>query len=584
MSALKIILVVVFLSAQFAAHCQNASGLEKTTTADDFKMQERVLLIFDQDFYLAGEALNFFAMTFDAGLQIPFAFSSILYIELYDQNNTVLTAKKVLLNKGEAINTLELPRETKTGYYYIRAYTNYMKNFGPTVFFTKRLKIVNPFLPNNASVSKVPSNESATTDPDLTDPLIDNKPKARLAIAAQFNKTEAGRGDSIVLDLQAHTNDSIQYLVALHLGNALTLPSLPKHIEAALHPSSFAPQTTHAAMDEHLPYLPEFTHDIVTGTVKADNSKASTANKILYLSFVDSIAWTTRSKTNAFGRFTAALPINYQGKDLVISVVDTTDTYSIVCDDEFYPDFLKVIPEDYYPDPSLKPLIEARMINLQVEDAYADVKNTVINPERPPLRFYGYPDTEYKFSKYAGLPNLEEFITEIVYEALISKSRSQFSFKVNTESNDREDASPLIIFDGIPLLEANQLSPYISTEKLKSIRVVASRFFFGSEVYEGILDLTSNEQSFTLVDKGKNSVRTRFSPVITAPNNSPLANKRTPQYISDLYFNTINSAGGKASLKIALPQNAGTYSLSLFGFTKHGEWGYLTLPDQLIVK
>lgn len=672
MKFLKIILVVFFLSAHFAIYCQKESGLKLVTHAEDFKMQERVLLIFDQDFYLAGEELNFFAMTLDAGLQIPYAFSSILYLELYDQDNTVIAAKKVLLNKGEAINALDLPRETKTGYYYIRAYTNYMKNFGPSVFFTKRLKIVNPFFPNNFSFTGAPSDEYATavkaghgktectdlkkntntgvackvdsvkkdtaflsihssnsthlplsvfvenngseymwdtpvndsiavlqlilpsglnkiTIKDIEQRIVSQqlvyiKPEASLTIDAHFNKSEASRGDSIVLDLQSHTNDSIQYLVALHLGNELTLPSLQEHIEAAFDTSSLASFANHEAKDEHLAYLPEFTHDIVTGTVKADNSNASTANKNLYLSFVDSISRITRCKTDSFGKFTAALPIDYQGKDLIISVVDTTNAYSIVCDDEFYPDFLKVIKEDYYPDPSLKPLIEARMINLQVKDAYADLKNTTINTERPHLRFYGYPDSEYKFNKYSGLPNLEEFITEVVYEALVIRRRSQVSFEVITGRNDMDDEPPLIIFDGIPLLQTDQLSPLISTEKLKSVRVVASRFFIGSEVYEGILDITSNDGSFTLVEKGENSVRTRFSPVIPTPDNNNLANIRTPQYISDLYFDKINSAGGKESIKIALPHNAGSYSLSLFGYTKNGEWGYMTLPDLLNVK
>lgn len=764
MNSLKNILVVFFLSAHFATFCQNEPGLNLVTRAEDFKLQERVLLIVDQDFYLAGEALNFFAMTLDAGLQIPVAFSSILYLELYDPDNTVIAAKKVLLKKGEAINALDLPRETKTGYYYIRAYTNYMKNFGPSVFFTKRLKIVNPFFSDNFSFIGSPSHElqwgysveggnllyntenrivfyslnageklfvklykndrvaiqaetkngtgsisfipeegnkyaieaisdyGKTERTDLKnisntgvacklDSILNNtafvtihspnfshfplsvfienngseylrdtpvndsaaflrmkllpglneikikdseqrivsqrlvyiKPKPSLAIAAKFNKTEASRGDSIVLDLQSRTTDSIQYLVALHLGNALTLPSLQEHIEAALYTSSITLFTNHVAEDElrnlgnnwklmndyllrfqhstvtcnplqRISFLPEFTHDIVTGSVKANNRNTSTANKNLYLSFVDSISWINRCKTDTFGKFTAALPIDYQGKDLVISMVDTTNDYSIVCDDEFYPDFLKVIKEDYYPDPSLKPVIEARMINLQVNDAYADVHKYSTNAERPLLRFYGYPDTEYKFNKYSGLPNLEEFIAEVVNEALVRKRRSQVSFQVITETNDIANTAPLIIFDGIPLLQTDHLSPLISTEKLKSVRVVSSRFFFGSEVYAGILDITSNDKSFKLIEKDKNSVRMQFSPVITAPDKNKLANIRTPLYISDLYFDKINSAGGKESIKIALPQNAGSYSLSLFGYTKNGEWGYIALPDQLKVK
>ena len=443
--------------------------------------------------------------------------------------------------------------------------------------------------------------------------LVYIKPKASLAIAAHFNKTEASRGDSIVLDVQSRTSDSIQYLVALHLGNEYTLPSLQEHIEAALYTSSVALFTNHVAEDElrnlgndwklmndyilrfqhltvtgnplkRISYLPELTNDIVTGSVKANNSNVSTSNKNLYLSFVDSISWINRCKTDTFGKFTAALPIDYQGKDLVLSMVDTTNDYSSVCDDDFYPDFLKVIKEDYYPDSSLKPVIEVRMINLQVNDAYADVHKSAINAERPLLRFYGYPDSEYKFNKYSSLPNLEEFISEVVNEALVRKRGSQVSFKVITGRNDIANARPLIIFDGIPLLQTDHLSPLISTEKLKSVRVVSSRFFFGAEVFDGILDITSNDQSFTLVEKDKNSIRVRFSPVITTTAVNNVANIRTPQYISDLYFGKINSAAGKDSVRITLPQNAGSYSLSLFGYSKNGEWGFIALPDQLNVK
>lgn len=575
MNALKYILVVFFLSAHFAAFSQDESGLKELSRAKDFKLQERVLLIFDQDFYLAGETLNFFAVTLDAALQIPITFSSILYIELYNQDNKVLTTKKVLLKNGEATNTLALPREINTGYYYIRAYTNFMKNFGPSTFFIKRLKIVNPFVPNAVSLIDTLSDNNNIAAKAAQDPeqlFGYNKPRAGLVINAHLNKTEANRGDTITLDIDSSNTDSIQYVLALHLGNKLTLPSLQENIASTLKSLSYS----------HLTYLPEFTTDIVTGRVNAGNSNVSTANKILYLSFVDSVSWTTRCRTDTLGRFTATLPIEYQGDDLVVSMVDTTNSFSIVFDDEFSPYFLEVNKEDYSPNPSLKPIIEARMLNLQVNDAYDEPTESSISAERPLLRFYGYPDNEYIINTYTDLPNLEEFIREVVLEAYVRKRRAQTSIMVKTEKTNNK--SPLIILDGIPLFQADHLLPLISTEKLKSVRVVASRFFFGSEIYEGILDITSNDKALSLVEKDKNSVRIRFSPVTTTPANNKLMNLRTPHYTSDLYFDSINSAKGKESIRIALPQNAGLYSLTLFGYTKNGEWDYRVLPDILNVK
>jgi len=138
-------LIALLLITRFTAFSQIKAELKLLTQAEDFKIQERVLLTPDQDFYLVGEQINFFALTFDAAMKIPIEFSSVLYVELYNQDNTVINAMKFLLNHGQGTYNFTIPRQLETGYYYIRAYTNYMKNFGPGSFFTKRIKIINPF-------------------------------------------------------------------------------------------------------------------------------------------------------------------------------------------------------------------------------------------------------------------------------------------------------------------------------------------------------------------------------------------------------------------------------------------------------
>ena len=93
----SIFLIILFLILKISAYCQNEPNLTLLTNASDYKLQERVLLTLDQDLYLAGEQINFSALTFDSALRTPIEFSSIIYIELFNQDKNVISAKKYLL-------------------------------------------------------------------------------------------------------------------------------------------------------------------------------------------------------------------------------------------------------------------------------------------------------------------------------------------------------------------------------------------------------------------------------------------------------------------------------------------------------
>jgi hypothetical protein len=329
-------------------------------------------------------------------------------------------------------------------------------------------------------------------------------------------------------------------------------------------------------------YLPEISANIVTGSVRRTSDQSPAKNKNIYLSFVDSICWINRCKTDSLGRFVSALPFENQEKELVITVKDTTENEVIKMDDEFYPDFLKVVKENFDPDSTLKEIIESRMINLQVNDAYAE-QHQNITPSRSSLRFYGYPDAEYKFRKFVNLPYLEEFVFEIVKEATIVKKGKQATINVRNSSNIVIGDNPLVILDGIPLMKTDKIG-LIPSEKLKSIRIINNKFFWGKEEYDGIIDITSNSKSFDLVDMDKNSTRVLFNPIITEKEIYQDQYLRIPRYLSDIYFKRLNSISGNATIKIQLPQNRGNYSLSVFGYTKTGEWGSLSLPNTLTIK
>ena len=758
----KYFLFFLFLIIKISVDCQNEHGLQLVTNAENYQIQERVLLTLDQDLYLAGEPVNFCALTFDAALKMPITFSSVLYVELFNQDNNVISTKKILLDHGECVNNLTLPRKLETGYYYVRAYTNYMKNFGPGAFFTKRIKIINPFyrinyldntdispeemkinvsaeggkivygvenkiafhltkfndsihalLYKNDSVAAETNTKNGVgifcftpiinnryrieatklkkgkavvelkdivqsgvickldsvnkrnaylkvitkhydkfpislfvenntiiyeysntiSNPDsilkielpvglnkiilkncnqevVSERLIYMKPKTELEITANFDKQKAHPGDSVTLHINTNVNDSIHYIVALNLGNRNTSPAYTELMESTLFVTSLASYTGTVSSNELqtisgdpeiindyilkfqnaekindklkiISYLPEISHTIVSGYIRKLSDKSLAINKSIFLSFVDSICWINRSKTDSLGRFFAMIPLDYQGNNLIITIKDTTNNFISKLDEEFYPDFLKVVKEQYYPDSSLKDIIESRMINLQINDAYSEFQKITMTP-RPTLRFYGYPDSEYKFKKYL-VPNLEEFISEIEQKAIIEKNGKHLNIRViNKTGHGNIGNNPLIIFDGIPLLNTDNIVS-IPSEKLESIRIVSKQFFFGSDVFDGIVDITSNTKSFDLVDLDRNSTRILFSPVITGIDKYQTVNSMIPDYISSIYFKNINSASGNEYIGVKLPQNAGKYSLSIVGYTKTGECGSISIPTILTI-
>lgn len=756
-------IIVIWLSISQVTFCQAVPELQLITPAKDFNIQERVLMTMGQDFYLAGERVRFFAQTFDAALQIPVDLSAVLYIELFNQDNNVVNSKKIRLKNGEAVNHIDIPRQLRTGYYYIRAYTNYMKNFGHGCFFSQRIKIVNPFykiiylkddhdqnseldleisaesgsivyniknkltfhdlnandrilarLVENDSViaetethngwgtfhlTPKPSNKyhveaislnrektvveindivhsgvickldsiennyahlniKATnfdkypislfvennglqyeynkqlnpsvnhlklklpegvnsiilknnTDEQIASRLVYIKPNPAIEITAQVDKPVVTADDSVLVQINSDYHDSIQYVVSLNLGNSNTLPSLPELMESSIYTSSISSFTNNISSNEinsssknmenindyiikfqhdsfkyagleKIDYLPEITHDIVSGHVIKRSDRSLAVHKTVYQAFVDSICWVNHSKTDSSGKFFFTLPFENQGNDHVLTLKDTTENYSIHLQDEFYPYFPGIDKKYYYPDSSLKEVIESRMLNLQVIDAYDDLYQKP-KVQRSSLRFYGYPNVEYYFKDYIDLPNLEEFIFEIVKEVAITRKNNKTDIRVLYETTyNRIGDNPMIIFDGVPLNKISHLLN-IPTTELESIRIFNDKFFYGAEIYDGVVDINSNNNNFDLVDIDKNTERKIFSPVVTSSDTQRVIDTRIPRYVSDIFFDQVIGMNGKSEIKIGMPQNTGDYTLTIFGYTKNGEWGSYMLPQAVTI-
>ena len=115
--------------------------------------QEKVYLQFDNTSYYPGETIWFKAFVVNAST-LKRSESKVLYVDLLSPDGVLLKQQKLMIVAGQADGSFPLietstaqARELRgvtnypSGFYEIRAYTNYMQNFGYETFFSRVLAV-----------------------------------------------------------------------------------------------------------------------------------------------------------------------------------------------------------------------------------------------------------------------------------------------------------------------------------------------------------------------------------------------------------------------------------------------------------
>jgi hypothetical protein len=110
---------------------------------DSLSVIEKVYLHVDRDSYYAGDNIWFKAYLIDALDRLLTDHSSNLHVELISPSSKIISNRIIRLEGGLGNGDFRLSDDIKSGRYKIRAYTNYMRNYGDQLFFSKEIVIVN---------------------------------------------------------------------------------------------------------------------------------------------------------------------------------------------------------------------------------------------------------------------------------------------------------------------------------------------------------------------------------------------------------------------------------------------------------
>ena len=107
--------------------------------------QEKVFLHTDRPYYYAGDSLFFKGYFAYGNPYLRDELSKVLHVELISDERDILLAKKYPIRDGIVVGDLQLPDSLDGERYYLRAYTNWMRNYGPNQYFMQSLPVLNPY-------------------------------------------------------------------------------------------------------------------------------------------------------------------------------------------------------------------------------------------------------------------------------------------------------------------------------------------------------------------------------------------------------------------------------------------------------
>lgn len=122
---------------------------------------EKVYLHVDRNYYASGDDIWFKAYLVNAQSNYPFGTSNNLYAELINPVNTIVKREVIRLDNGIGVGDFKLDDSIAGGSYRIRAYTNWMRNFGNHFIFEKEIEVKNiPGVNKKNSIIETASSEN----------------------------------------------------------------------------------------------------------------------------------------------------------------------------------------------------------------------------------------------------------------------------------------------------------------------------------------------------------------------------------------------------------------------------------------
>jgi len=465
-----------------------SSPFDPAWSAEAAKIKEKLTCFTDRGLYVVEESIHFSALLQDNRPSHFLPWSRVLYVELVSADGASLARGKYRVIDRRVMGEIPIPADLLSGGYYLRAYTRWMRNFGPEDYSYVPLRIVNPYR----------SDIVEPLAPEPADALPDHSRLHASWLEFHSHPGDYHRSEQVSLELHAvggGTAENIQ-------GCITVVPRLaePSRIWSlkALGEDTKIDSTRHF----QLSFLPDKYGPSLSGSVvySRDSAVKRTESSIHFTLLGDTPGYLV-CRPDHTGRFAVALPY-YQGT-LELFVQPESDDGSVEgvrIDRDFDPRQLSLPAAAFTVADRDRQMLQIMARNVQLSRIYRENspmarKDTVAGA--PP--FYGKPTLAVDLDHYVLLPTLNEVFLNLVPGVTPVRRRNRNSLHIESENPALSLFDPLIMVDQVPVFDLETFMS-VSPAKLKRIDVVEDVYVKGDQRFGGVINLVSRDRDMAGID------------------------------------------------------------------------------------
>lgn len=422
---------------------------------------EKATLWTDRAIFISGESISFAGI-----IQIdkePELLSSAVYIELISPENQKINQIKLPLEKSFFEGQIDIPMDVLSGYYYLRAYTKWMRNGSPEDYEYLLMKIINPF-----------ENEIL----DINDSLLLEDPIPQISSDAEATKLNKTIGQNITID---------PGLIPENLKHG-SISLIPKGSQSFIQHF----QKSKASNYNHIQYYPETRGLSISGEIFVKDSLSPYHKMNVHLLGEKDF---TVVLCDSFGKFNVALPDAYLEHELfLIAASSNKGKVKILIDQDFCTKEINIpCPEFSLEEAEQEELLKMAK-NQQIKSIYVeDKKEEMTSDEKIP--FYGSVFKSLVLDFYVPLDSMEQYFTDIPSWVMVKKKKKKRYLQLIGEQTELVLYPSLLLVDWVPVDEADRVLA-MNPRLVKQIDIINQGYMHGNEIYGGIIHVITHKGDF----------------------------------------------------------------------------------------
>jgi hypothetical protein len=452
--------------------------------------EESVVLFCDRNLYIAGEQLFFSAFILTEDEPATSDQGRVLYCEIISPDGNKVTGDKYLIENSYASGFITIPVDIITGTYYLRTYTRFMRNAGPSAYHYTRIKIV------NASRSDVQTLTDKNYLSDSLSPSI-RADKAGGSFIVSTDKPRYYPRDTVFISVDR--TDTVQS--SWKWLSLAVVPESSVSDEIVKLPLIVGASSENGQSGNSVIYHSETRGLSIAGKLTDNTSGAPLPYTRVNLSVIGKGRDFMAVQTDSAGLFLFSLP-DYSGyRDLFLCAgrASSPDP-KILVDNDFCTVPVHIPTGPFSLTPQERETAYNMAVNVQL-DTYFKVDSIPESPSEEGYEqaFYGKPDDILFIDDYIQLPTLEEYFNGLPTLVRVRKHKGEKYFKVIGYQAGLNNFDPLIMVDQVAIDDPSRVLG-INPANISRIEVVNVMYAKGDETFGGIINIISKHGDFAGID------------------------------------------------------------------------------------